>query len=124
MIRRYSVRLPRQDDGDQYLTTGTIEYHEASLEPPIPKSIAIIVTNEKNNSVNPAEEQLIELSVPESLTSMESFYLPHYGIDDEAVRGDSRGGLKRLGWFLLGVSALIVFWRLVSRKTNSTSKSH
>jgi len=119
-ITQFSVRYSPKGTQPSSVVSGEITYSERREMPPFVRRIhKTMVIGAGRSDGTPNQETIVELELPEPLTDIREFFITHYGIDDEAVRGDSRGGLTRLLWFLLGVIALAATWWLLKRRAQA-----
>lgn len=119
-IQRFHVRYPPKNGHAEARRSGEIEYYVREDEPPFVRKITMTVAR-GGQTATPEQTTTVELQLPKTFRDTSSFYLPHYGIDDDVLRSDSRGGIRRIMWFLLGVAALAVFWRLIRGKPQSAA---
>jgi len=120
-IVQFETQSPRNDNGNTWTINGDIEYQDRGDGPVFPKKISLIMHN-SDSDFDPDESRTINLENPEVDSGDSSeFYLPHYGIDDSAIRGDTRGRIWRFGYFAIGVAALVIAWRVLKGRSQSAS---
>jgi len=108
-------------DGVPDRKSGEIEYATRPDGPVFPSKISLTY-DILENDIDSDEVVTMYLEDPQiDSGDLSEFYLPHYGIDDSAIRGDTRGRLWRFGYFVIGVAALVIAWRVLKKRAEAGS---
>jgi len=122
-IVHFDQQFPKNHQGNIWHAIGDIEYQDRDNGPAIPELISVRMYNgaTKFNPEEPDEVSTTRLEVSQPISNEAEFYLPHYGIDDSAIRGDTRGRLWRFAYFIIGVASLVIAWRVLKGRSQSAS---
>ena len=110
----------RRSNGDELTISGEIEYWEKVGEGVFTKLITRKLKRQ-STEFDPDEVLTLQIDRPSPVNGTAQFYLSHYGIDDSAIRGDTRGRLWRFGYFVIGVAALVIAWRVLKKRAEAGS---